>query len=67
VIDQSETLSRSQVQFITLFLGGAQLCCAIYQPRQAGKTNLVQKNQFPDLNRLIFTFPQYILLSGVTC
>jgi hypothetical protein len=28
MIDQSETLNGSQVQFITLFLGGAQLCCA---------------------------------------
>jgi hypothetical protein len=27
MIDQSEILSRSQVQFITLFFGGAQLCC----------------------------------------
>jgi hypothetical protein len=34
VINQSEILTRSQVQFITLFLGGAQLCCAFYQPRQ---------------------------------
>jgi hypothetical protein len=25
MIDQSEVLSRSQVQFITLFVGGAQL------------------------------------------
>jgi hypothetical protein len=37
VIDQSEILSRSQVQFITLFLGGTQLCCAFYQPRQAAR------------------------------
>jgi hypothetical protein len=36
VIDQSEILSRSQVQFITL-LGGAQLCCAFHQPRQAAR------------------------------
>jgi hypothetical protein len=28
MINQSEILSRSQVQFITLFFGGAQqLCC----------------------------------------
>jgi hypothetical protein len=27
-IDQSEILSRSQVQFITLVLGGAELCVA---------------------------------------
>ncbi len=37
MIDQSEILSRSQVQFITLFFGGVQLCCAIYQPRQAAR------------------------------
>jgi hypothetical protein len=30
MIDQSEILSRSQVQFITFFFGGAQLCCALY-------------------------------------
>jgi hypothetical protein len=35
VIDQSEILSRSQVQSITLFLGGTQLCCAFYEPREA--------------------------------
>jgi hypothetical protein len=35
MIDQSETLSRSQVQFSTLLFGGAQLCCAFYEPRQA--------------------------------
>jgi len=44
-IDQSEILSRSQVQFITFFSGGAQLCCAFYQPRQSAQ------NQFPELNR----------------
>jgi hypothetical protein len=37
VIDQSEILSRSHVQFITLSLGGAQLCCAIYQPLQSAR------------------------------
>jgi hypothetical protein len=37
VIDQSEILSRSHVQFITLFSGGAQLCCAFHQPRQAAR------------------------------
>jgi len=36
MIDQSKILSRSQVQFfITLFLGGAQLCSAFYQAQQA--------------------------------
>jgi hypothetical protein len=38
MIDQSEILSRSQVQFITLFFGGAQLCWAFYEPRQAAKS-----------------------------
>jgi len=37
VIGQSEILSRSQVQFITLFLGGAQLFWAFYQPWQAAQ------------------------------
>jgi hypothetical protein len=31
IIDQSEILSRSHIQFSTLFFGGAQLCCAFYQ------------------------------------
>jgi hypothetical protein len=31
MIDQSEILSRSQVQFIALLSGGTQLCCAFYQ------------------------------------
>jgi len=33
-LDQSKILSCSQVQLITLFFGGAQLCCAFYQPWQ---------------------------------
>jgi hypothetical protein len=37
VIDQSEIPSCSQVQFITLFSGGAQLCCAFHQPRQPAR------------------------------
>jgi hypothetical protein len=37
MIDQSEILSRGQVQFITLFFGGAQMCCAFYQPLQAAQ------------------------------
>ncbi len=36
-IDQSKILNRSPVQFITLFCGGAQLCCAFYQARQAAR------------------------------
>jgi hypothetical protein len=46
MIDQSEILSRSQVQFIALFFGGAQLRCDFSLPGQAGhiwcrKTNFV--------------------------
>jgi hypothetical protein len=37
MIDQSEILSRSHVQFITLFFGGAQLCWSFYQPHQAAR------------------------------
>ncbi len=37
MIDQAEILNRSQVQFITLFFGGAQLCWAFYQPQQAAR------------------------------
>jgi hypothetical protein len=45
VIDQREILSRNQVQFITHFLGGAQLCCAFLSPAAtASCTNLVQKS-----------------------
>jgi hypothetical protein len=33
MIDQSEILSRSQVQLITLYFGSAQLCCDFYQQR----------------------------------
>ncbi len=47
MIDQSEILSRSQVQIFTLFFGGAQLCCSFYEPQQAAqiwcrKTNFVR-------------------------
>jgi hypothetical protein len=37
LINQSEILNSSQVQFITLFFGGAKLCCNFYQPRQAAR------------------------------
>jgi len=37
MIDQSEILSRGQVQFITLFFGSSELRCAFYQPRQAAR------------------------------
>ncbi len=55
MIDQSEILSRGHVQFITLFFGGAQLCCAFYQLR-ATCTNLMPENQFSELNWHILTF-----------
>jgi hypothetical protein len=63
-IDQSEILSRSHVQFITLFFGGAQLCARF--TATASYTNLVPKNQFLELSWHILTFSQLILLSGVT-
>ncbi len=34
-------------------------------PATASYTNLVEKNQFPELNRHILTFSQQIVLSGV--
>jgi len=37
MIDQLEILSLSQVQFITLVFGVAQLSCAIYEPQQGGQ------------------------------
>jgi hypothetical protein len=36
MIDQSKILSRSQVQLITLFFGGPQLCCAFYHLHEFG-------------------------------
>jgi hypothetical protein len=57
MIDQSEILSRSQAQIITLFLGGAQTVLCLL-PATASCMNLVQKNQFPELNRHILTFLQ---------
>jgi hypothetical protein len=43
MIDQSEILTSSQVQFITLFFGGAQLCVVPFTNR--GKLHeLVLKN-----------------------
>jgi hypothetical protein len=37
MINQSEILSRNQVQIMTLFSGGAQLCCAFDQPQQTAQ------------------------------
>jgi hypothetical protein len=34
MMGQSETLSSSQITFITLFSAGAERCCAYYQLRQ---------------------------------
>jgi len=59
IINELEILSLSQVQFITLLFGGAQLCFA-----RASCTNLVR--QFPELNSHILTFTHLIVLSGVT-
>jgi hypothetical protein len=54
MIDQSGILSN-QVQFITFFFGGAQLRLS---PTMASCTNLVQENQFAEINRHILTFSQ---------
>jgi hypothetical protein len=48
MINQSEILSCSHVQLITLFFGGAPLCCAFYQPGKlhkfgAEKTNFLSE------------------------
>jgi hypothetical protein len=45
VINQLELLNYSEVQFIKLFLGVAQLCCAFYQPQQAARI-WCRKNNF---------------------
>jgi hypothetical protein len=54
MIDQLEMLSLSQFQFITLVFvfGGAHHLLAA----TASCTNLVLKNQFPELNWHILTF-----------
>jgi hypothetical protein len=54
MIDQSEILSHSHVQFITLFFGAAQLRCTSH-----GKLHeFGAENQFPELNQHILTFSQ---------
>jgi hypothetical protein len=35
MMSQSETQKSSQIIFIMIFSGGAQPCCAFYQPQQA--------------------------------
>jgi len=64
-MDQSEILNGSQVEFITLFLGGAQLCCAFYHPRQAPriwcrKTNFLSWTDF-DIFAINFAVWSHIL------
>jgi hypothetical protein len=57
MIDQSEILSRNQVQFITLFFGGAELCCTF---TSHGKLHAfgAKQNKNPELNRHSLTFLQ---------
>jgi hypothetical protein len=67
-IDQSEILSRSQIQFITFFFRGA-LYCAFYQPRQAAqiwwrKTNFLAKPAHFDFFTVNFTVWSHILSIG---
>ncbi len=54
MIDQSEILNRSQVQFNTLFFLRCKTVLHLL-PATASCMNLVQKNQFPNLNRHILT------------
>jgi len=64
MIDQSEILSCSQVQFITLFFfGGAQLCCTFHQPRQAARIWCRKTNFLAHFNffTIIFTVWSHIL------
>ncbi len=60
------TLSSSQIIFITLFSAGAQLCCALYQPRQPVKCMLVRQNQFPQSNRHMLDVVHPMLLWRIT-
>ncbi len=72
IIDQSKILSHSQVQFITLLFGGAHLCCAFYQPRQAApiwcrKTNWWDNPTHFDFfatNCTVWTVWSHILSTG---
>jgi hypothetical protein len=57
MIDQSEILNCNQVQFITLILWRCTTVLRLL-PAMACYTNLVQKNQFPELNWHILTFSQ---------
>jgi hypothetical protein len=53
MIDRSETLSGSQVQFITLFFGGAQLYCTLYQAQQAPRVQ--HRNTKPQSSPIYYT------------
>ncbi len=66
MIDQSEILSSSKVQFITLLFGGTHLCCAFYQLWLAAqmwcrKTNFLSLTGKFWLFALNFTFRSNIL------
>jgi hypothetical protein len=69
MIDQSEILSRSHVQFITLFFEGAQLCCAFHRPLEAAriwcrKTNFLSLTGTFDFFAINFTVWSHILCTG---
>jgi hypothetical protein len=52
MIDQSDILlSCTQFQFITLVSGGAQLCCAFYQSRQAARIWCTKTNFLSSTSR----------------
>jgi hypothetical protein len=66
MIDQSEILSRSQVQFITLFYGGVQLCYDFSLPRQAARIEFGAEKPISSAKPAHLTISQSILLSGLT-
>jgi hypothetical protein len=55
MVDQLEILNLSQVQFITLVFWRWTTVLRLL-PATASCTNLVRKNQFPELNWHILTF-----------
>ncbi len=60
MMSQSETLSSIQIIFITLFGTFTNLLCVL--PANAKCTNMLSRNQFPELNRHILTFLHRILM-----
>jgi len=69
MIDQLEILSRSKVQFITLFFGAAQLCYAFYQSWQAArircrKTNFLAKPIYFNFFTINYTVWSHIVSTG---